>query len=139
MAWNVLVLWCDGIKTWEPLRILKQDDLYSLTEYAIENDLLGQDNENVLQRYAKNCKKLTCMLQHVLTQQAKHVTLVPSSYQQVVETDKETGTLQWNGLMHIELDIIAHYESFTNVSRIKDLTKHKTTPWESTHSCSLHL
>jgi hypothetical protein len=125
-AYNVLVLWCDGTKTWEPLGILKKDDPYSLAEYAIENGLMGHDGWKSLQRFAKNRKKLTRMLKRIRKQDAKHATMykygveVPYSYRRAIQIDKEMGTTFWHDSMRLELDDMVGYDTFTNLGRVKD-------------------
>ena len=120
-AWNVLVLWSDGSKTWEPLGAMKKDDPFSLAEYAVENKLMGHDGWKSLRRYCKNKKRLVRMLKQVRAQQAAHNKRykygieVPYSYKRALQVDEETGTSLWDESMRKELDDIASYDTFENL------------------------
>ena len=39
-AYNVLIEWADGSKTWEPINLIGKTDKFTLAAYAKEHDLL---------------------------------------------------------------------------------------------------
>ena len=57
-SWNLLILWEDGSKTWEPLDVMAKDIRDECVLYAVDNSLMNKDGWKRFCRYAKNKKVL---------------------------------------------------------------------------------
>ena len=61
-SWNVLVLWEDGSKTWEPLTLMAKNDPVTLAAFAKENNLLDTDGWKRFKKIARRAKVLYRMV-----------------------------------------------------------------------------
>ena len=58
-AWNVLVLWSDGSKMWEPLTLMIEQDPVMLAAFSKENDFLDAPGWKRLRKTTPRAKVLT--------------------------------------------------------------------------------
>ena len=60
--YNVEIKWENGEITYEPLGLMKANDLITMAQYAKEHDLLNKDRWKSLRKYAKRKKKLARLI-----------------------------------------------------------------------------
>ena len=93
--YEVKVLWDTGDVTWEPMKVLKEDDKITLASYARERGLLDEPGWKWARRFTKNPKKFIRMAKIFASQTRNHGTKykygikVPKDYKEAVRFDKE--------------------------------------------------
>ncbi len=122
-SYNVLVLWEDGSKTWEPLNMLAKDDPVTIANYAKQNDLLETPGWKFLRRIARRAKKLQRMLNQA-RHQSKHNAVrykfgvrVPRNVKEAYDLDRANGNTLWEDSMKRELSQLFDYETFLDVGK----------------------
>ena len=132
---NVLVDWETGEKTYGPLSVLAADDPVTCDTYAKENDLLHIDGWKRFRNLAKRDKTLTRAVMESKIRQARRSNkymfgyLIPRSYKEALEFDKENNNTKWADATRDEMDCIKEQEVFTTCQRAK---------WESNHKRILY-
>ena len=110
--YNVLVDWETGEKTYELLSVLAADDPVTCAMYAKDNDLLHIDEWNRLRSLAKRDKTLTMEVVKSRIRQARRAKiymygcLIPRSYKESLEFDKEKTNTKWADATREEMDCI---------------------------------
>ena len=129
--YNVLVDWETGEKTYEPLSVLAADDPVTCAMYAKENDLLHIDGWKRFRNLVKRDKTLTRAVMQSRIRQAKRAKkymfgyLIPRSYKEVLEFDKENNNTKWADATREEMDCIKEQQVFTKHQRVKWDSNHK--------------
>ena len=104
--YNVLVNWETGEKTYDPLSVLAADDPVTCASHAKENDLLHVDGWKRCRNLARRDKTITRAIMQSKIRQARRSNknmfgyLIPRSYKEALEFDKETTP---NGLPHPQI------------------------------------
>ena len=99
--YDVLVDWETGEKTYEPLSVLAADDPATCATYAKENDLLHIDGWKRFRNQAKRDKTLTRSVMQSRIWQVRRANkymsgyLIPRSYKEALEYDKENNNTKW--------------------------------------------
>ena len=128
--YNVLVDWETGEKTYEPLSVLAADDPVTWAMYAKENDLLHIDGWKRFRNLAKRYKTLTRTVMQSRIMQVRRAKkymfgyLIPRSYKEALEFDKENNNTNWADATREEMDSIKEQQVFTKHQRVK---------WDSSH------
>ena len=100
--WEVKILWDMGDKTWEPMKIIKEDDKMTLVKYAHDNDLTDEPGWRWARRLTKNPKKFIRMTKIFAAQARKHEIKykhgmkVPKNYKEAIQFDQENGNHFWH-------------------------------------------
>ena len=121
--YNVLVDWETGEKTYEPLSNLVADDPVTCGTYAKENDLLHIDGWKRFRNLGKRDKILTRAVMQSKIRQARRSNkymfgyLIPKSYKEALEFDKENSNTKWADATRDEMDCIKEQEVFTTCQR----------------------
>ena len=129
--YNVLVDWGTGEKIYEPLSVLAGDDPVTCTTYAKENDLLHIDGWKRFRNLAKSGIILTRAVMPSKIRQARRSNkymfgyLIPKSYKEALEIDKENNNTKWADAIRDEMDCIKEQEVFTTCQRAKWDSNHK--------------
>ena len=129
--YNVLVDWETGEKTYEPLSVLAADDPVTCAMYAKENDLLHIDGWNRLRNFAQRDKTLTRTVMESRMRQTRRAKkymfgyLIPRSYKEALEFDKENNNTKWADATREEMDGIKEQQVFTKHQRVKWDSRHK--------------
>ena len=128
---NVLVEWETGEKTYEPLSVLAADDPVTCATYAKENDLLHINGWKRFRNLAKRDKALTRAVMQSNLRQVRRSSkymfgyLIPRSYKEALEFDKENNNTKWANAIRDEMDCIKEQEVFTTCLRAKWDSNHK--------------
>ena len=107
--WQVKVLWDTGDETWEPMKVIKEDDKFTLAKYANDNDLTNVPGWKWARRLTKNPKKFIRMAKIFATQAKRHGTKykhgvkVPKNYNEAVKFDQENGNSLWQDAVKREM------------------------------------
>ena len=131
MQIHVLVEWETGKKTYEPLSILAADDPVTYATYAKENDLLHIDGWKRFRNLAKRDKTLTRAVMQSKIRQVRRSNkymfsyLIPSSYKEALEFDKENSNTKWADVTRDEMDCIKEQPVFTKCQMPKWDPNHK--------------
>ena len=129
--YNVLVDWKTGEKTYELLSVLAADDPVTCALYAKENDLLHIDGWKRFRNLAKRDKTLTRAIMQSRIRQARRAKkyifgyLIPRSYKEALEFDKENNNTKWADATREEMDSIKERQVFTKHQRVKWDSRHK--------------
>ena len=127
---NILDDWENGEKTYEPLSVLAADNPVTCELYAKENDLLHIDGWKRFRNLAKRDKTLTRAVMQSRIRQARRAKkymfgyLIPISYKEALEFDKENNNTKWADATREEMDSIKEQQVFTKHQRVK---------WDSSH------
>ena len=119
--YNVLVVWEDGSRTYEPLHIIGADCPVICAEYAQRNGLLDSPGWRRFRGIAKNKKKMTRMLNQAKLQSFRRTPVyqfgfkVPRTPQEAIAIDKENGNTRWQDAMALEMSQLQEYETFTDL------------------------
>ena len=128
---NVLVEWETGEKTYEPLSILAADDPVTCATYAKENDLLHIEGRKRFRNRAKRDKPLARAVMQSKIRQVRRSSkymfgyLIPRSYKEALEFDKENNNTKWADATRDEMDCIKEQQVFTKGQRAKWDSNHK--------------
>ena len=121
--YNVLVDWETGEKTNEPHSVLAVDDPVTCATYAKQNDLLHVDGWKRFRNLTKRDKILTRAVMQSKIRQARRSSkymfgdLIPKSYKEALEFDKENNNTKWADATRDEMDCIKEQEVFTTDQR----------------------
>ena len=122
---NVLVERETGEKTYEPLSVLAADDPVTCATYAKENDLLHIDGWKRFRNLANWDKALTRAVMQSKIRQVRRSNkymfgyLIPRSYKEALEFDKENNNTKWADATRDEMGCIKEQEVFTTCQRAK--------------------
>ena len=128
---NVLVEWETGEKTYEPLSILAADDPVTCATSARENDLLHIEGWKRFRNLAKRDKTLARAVMQSKIRQVRRSSkymfgyLIPKSYKEALEFDKENNNTKWADATRDEMDCIKEQQVFTKGPRAKWDPQHK--------------
>ena len=120
--YNVLADWETGEKTYEPLSVLVADEPVTGAIYAKENDLLHIDGWQ--SNHAKRDKTLPRPVIQSRIRQARRTKkymfgyLIPRSYKEALEFDKEKNNMKWADASRERTDRIKEQQGFTKHQRI---------------------
>ena len=123
--YNVLVDWETGGMTYEPLSVMAADDPVTCAMYAKENDLLHIDGWKRFRTLAKRDKTLTRVVVQSRIRQARRAKmymfgyLIPRSYKEALEFDKENNNVEWADATREKMDNIKEQQVFTKHQRVK--------------------
>ena len=120
----------DWEKTYEPLSVLAADDPVTFATYAKDNDLLHIDGWKGFRNLAKRGKTLARAVMQSKIRQARRANkfifgyLIPRSYKEALNFDKENNSTKWADGTRDEMDCIKEQHVFT---------KHQRAKWDSNH------
>ena len=106
---NVLIEWCTGEKTYEPLTLIAQTDPVTCTIYAMENDLLDQPGWKRFARLSRRQKKLLRLANQAKLRSFRrspkhqHGFQIPHNYAEALELDKQNGNDKWQKAVEAEM------------------------------------
>ena len=129
--YNVVADWETGEKTYEPLSVLAADDPATCATDAKENDLLHVDCWKSFRNLAIRDKILTRAVIQSSIRQARRSNkymfafLIPKSYKEALEFDKENNNTKWADATRDEMDCIKEQEVFITCQRAKWDSNHK--------------
>ena len=121
--YNVLVVWEDGSRTYEPLHIIGADCPVVCAEYAERNGLLEAPGWKRFRNIAKNKKKMRRMLNQAKLQSFRRTPVyqfgfkVPRTPQEAIAIDKENGNTRWQDAMALEMSQLQEYQTFTSLGK----------------------
>ena len=116
--YNVLVDWETGEKTYEPLSVLAAGAPVTCALFAKENDLLHIYGWKRFRNHAKRDKTLTRAVMHSIIRQARRAKkymfgcLIPRSYKEALEFDKQYNNTKWADATREEMDSIKQQQVF---------------------------
>jgi hypothetical protein len=122
-AYNVLVLWNDGSKTWEPITMMMADDPATLAAYAKDNDLLDTPGWKKLRRIAKRAQVLRRMVNaSKRAQRFNEITYkfgvrIPRNVKEAIRLDEENGNTYWQDAMKKEIGQLNEYNVYHSVGK----------------------
>ena len=120
-----------GEKTYEPLSVLAADDPVTCTTYAKENDLLHIDGWKRFRNLATRDKTLTRGVMQSKIRQARRANkymfgyLIPRSYKEALEFDKENNNAKWADATRDEMGCIKEQQVSIKHQKAKLDTNHK--------------
>ena len=121
----VLVEWETGEKTYEPLSVLVADVSVTCATYTKENVLLHIDDWKRFRNLEKRGKALTRAVMQSKIRQVRRSSkymfgyLIPRSYKEALEFDKENNNTKWADATRDEMDCIKEQEVFTTCQKAK--------------------
>jgi hypothetical protein len=122
-AYNVLVVWEDGSRTYEPLHTIGADCPVVCAQYAKRNGLLGETGWRKFKKIAKSEKKMIRMINQAKLASFRRVPTyqfgykVPKSPQDAINIDKENENTLWQDSMALEMKQLQEYRTFTNLGK----------------------
>ena len=128
---NVLVDWEAGEKTYEPLSVLAADDPVTSAMYAKENDLLHIAGWKRFRNLVKRDKTITRAIMQSNIRQARRAKkymfgyLIPRSYKEALEFDKQNNNTKWADATREEINSIKEQQVFTIHQRVNRDSNHK--------------
>jgi len=117
-SYNVMVLWSDGSKTWEPLNLIAKDDPVTLAAYAKAHDLLEVPGWKFLRRIARRAHVLRRMLNQARMSSRRNAVRykfgvqVPRSISEAHRLDKENGNNLWAEAIQLEISQLLDYATY---------------------------
>ena len=122
-AYNVLVLWEDQTKTWEPLSLMIASDPATLASYALEHGLLEISGWKKLKRIGRRAKVLKRMLNMSRKGQKFNAVIhkfgvrVPRDAKEARRLDELNGNTYWQDAMDTELAQLLEYQVFHSLGK----------------------
>lgn len=122
-TYNIQVAWETGEVTWEPMKIISEDDKVTLAIYAKEADLLDTDCWRDLKPLARRQEKLVRAANQAklkayrMRKKYKYGFEVPMTHERAMEIDKEAGNTKWRDSEKIEIAQLDEYNVFDNRGR----------------------
>jgi len=118
LAYNVLIEWADGSKTWEPINLIGKTDKFTLAAYAKEHDLLDTPGWKFLQSTARREKRLKRMVNqarrasHNNAIRYKFGVQIPQTVKEAYVLDAANGDTKWADAIKTELLQLNEYKTF---------------------------
>jgi hypothetical protein len=114
--YNVLVQWEDGSKTFEPLKIIAQDDHVTCAEYAINNNLMDKRGWKRLKHVVHNKHRLERLANYNKrfdnSPRFKFGIQIPRTLKEAYELDKKNGNTKWADAVMLEVSQQLDYQTF---------------------------
>jgi uncharacterized membrane protein YgcG len=113
---NLLVNWETGESTYEPMKILEEDNVDLVAQYGLEHDLLDQVGWKHLKRRAKNKKVLDRKVNQAKRQHKRFAPVflygleVPRNPDHAAELDRLNGNTKWGDANVAELQGLFDYD-----------------------------
>ena len=122
-SYNVLILWDNGEKTWEPLEEFVKDDPLTLAIYAKEHGLLDKPRWKRLMPYARREKKLSRLLKQAQAFKLKTKrsdlymfgVKVPRNAKEAYALDAKNGNTIWKDAIDKEIAQLIEYDTFKDL------------------------
>jgi len=117
-SYNVMLVWSDGSKTWEPINIVGKDDPVTLAHYAKTHDLLEVPGWKFLRRIARRAKVLQRMMNQAKMSSKRNAVRykfgvrVPRSVKEAYELDRANGNTFWTEAIQLEITQLLEYETY---------------------------
>ena len=121
--YNILVVWEDGSRTYEPLHIIGVDCPVVCAQYTKRNGLHDALGWKRFRNIAKNEKKMTRMLNQAKlssyrrAHQNQFGYKVPRTPQEAIRFDEENKSTRWQDAMALEMSQLQEYQTFTDLSK----------------------
>jgi len=122
---NVLVHWCDGTKSYQPLNVIGADDPVTCAIYAAKNDLLQTTGWKQFRRIARREKVFTRLIKQARIQQFRRApkfkfgVQIPYDYAEAMKLDKENGNTKWHEATLLEIQLLDSYSVFITGEKAK--------------------
>ena len=111
-------MWDTGDETWEPMKVIKEDDKLTLAKYAHDNDLVDQPGWKRARRLTESPKKFIRMARIFAAQAKKHGTKykhgvkVPRNFNEAVKFDQENRNSLWQDAVKREMGQMMDFKTF---------------------------
>ena len=121
--YNVLVVWEDGSRTFEPLKDFGADAPVVCALYADRNGLLESPGWRRFRHIAKKQKKMIRMVNQAKLASFRHEPVyqfgykVPRTPRQAIQIDAENGNTRWQDAMTLELNQLNEYDTFKDLGK----------------------
>jgi hypothetical protein len=134
-SYNVLVVWEDGSKIYEPLDKMIKDGPITLAVYARKNNLLGVPGwkrlKNIASKVAKEHKTITNNLILMKGMRTKGPIFqfgiqVPRNVKEAYELDKRNGNTNWEDAMKAEVNSLFAFSTFNDHGKSPSLKDTRT-------------
>ena len=116
-----MVDWGDGTVTYEPLSIMKANDVISCIRYGKKNGLLNEPGWKSLKGVAKSVHKLNRLLNQSKKFQTgpkyKFGFRVPRTPDEAIKLDNENGNTLWQDAITLETTQLADYATFEDLGK----------------------
>ena len=128
-SYNVLVQWEDESQTYEPLKMMMEDDPITLAIYARKNNLLNTPGWKQLKRVATQ-ENILRRVQKAQSKSNKEPKFqfgiqVPRGVKEALELDKKNGNSNWEDAMNEEIKSLLEFDTFQDMGKIKYLDGYK--------------
>ena len=117
------VMWSTGETTWEPLRMMAEDDPVTVAKYAKDHNLLNVSGFKRFKRLASREKKFIRMLRQAFASKRKNAikykfgVRIPRNLKEAKELDRVNGNTLWQDALKKEMDQIASFETFKDLGK----------------------
>ena len=122
-TYSVKVKWSTGEETWEPLKIIAEDDPVTCAKYGKDNDLLDLPGWKRFKRLASREKKFIRMLRQAFASKRKNATRykfgvrIPKNLKEAKELDRANGNTLWQDALKKEMDQIKAFQTFKDLGK----------------------
>ena len=122
-SYNLLVHWEDGSTTWEPLRILANDDRVSVAKYGLDNDLLDMPGWKRLKKITRRKVHFQRMVNQSKVAPSRDIPIykfgvrVPRNIKEANMLDGLASNTKWNGACLTEIEKLHLYKCFKSQGR----------------------
>ena len=134
-AYEILVEWTTGEKTWEPLTWIGGQDPITVAKYAKEHKLLNEAGWKRYKRFVDKDKKFIRMVQQINAAKSsnqpkiKFGIEVPRNYNDAMRLDRLNNNTMWQDAIKTELDQINEYNTFKTYGKnVRPPDRYKKVP-----------
>ena len=124
-SYNVMLEWCTGEITSEPLDLVGNDDPVTCAIYAKDHGLLDTPGWKRYRNLVKNDKKLARAINQTKLCQARRMPKykfgveVPHDYKDAMRLDEQNGNHRWQESVDIEMGQIHEYKTFIDKGKVR--------------------
>ncbi len=117
-SWNIKIEWETGEITWEPLDMIAKDDPVTCAVYAKKNNLQNLPGWKRFRHLIKHDKILARAIKQTKIRQVRRSNkymfgyLIPKTYLEALEFDKQNGDSRWYDATELEMQAIKEYQVF---------------------------
>ena len=123
--YNVLMNWCSGERTMEPLNVIGADDPVTCAIYAQKHNLLNKRGWKHLRRFAKREKVMKRLINQTRIKQFRRApkykfgVQIPYDYKEAMKFDEENGTTKWKQATNLEVTLLDSFGVFKTGSKAR--------------------
>jgi hypothetical protein len=125
-GYNLHIQWCNGERTWEPIKIIGADSPVTVAIYGREHKLLDEPGWKRFKTLARREKKMLRMVNQAklrsyrVSPKYMYGYEIPRNFNHAVQLDERNGNTKWQDSTALEMQQLEEYATFQDLGDSKN-------------------